>query len=91
MFAPVEAKLAAVRAARGRSRIAAALTVAALLSGCIPATTRLTGMDPADPTAKVAAVGHRSTIAPYASLRPAAPTAWRERNDGDAPQRKSER
>jgi len=58
------------------------------LSGCMPATGLLAGADPSDPVARVARVGYRSTIAPYTSLRPAAPAPWRERNDGVAPQPK---
>ncbi|MCK1739414.1 hypothetical protein IVA80_00620 [Bradyrhizobium sp. 139] len=60
------------------------------LSGCMPATTPLASADPADPAAKVAPVGYRSTIAPYTSLRPATPAPWRERNDGVAPQPKQD-
>ncbi len=84
MFAPIEAKPATVRTARSRrafnKRMAAALTAATLLSACVPATTPLAGKDPADPTAKVAAVGYRPVLAPYTSLRPATPAPWR----GDA-------
>jgi hypothetical protein len=67
-------------------RAAAVLTAAATaLAGCLPASVPASGADPADPAAKVAGVGYRSTIAPYDSLRPAAPAAWRERNDSAAP------
>ena len=95
MFALFEANRAAIRAARDRrssnSRIAAALAATMVLSACAPATTPLAGKGPADPAAKVAAVGYRSTIAPYTSLRPVTPAPWRERDDGDAPQPKSDR
>jgi len=95
MFALLRAKRAAIRTTRGRrrfnGRIAAALAAATLLSACLPVTPPLAGNDPADPAAKVAAVGYRSTIAPYASLRPVTPAPWRKRNDGDAPQPKSDR
>lgn len=57
------------------------------LSGCMPATTSIAT---ADPAAKVARVGYRSTVAPYTSLRPAAPAPWRERNDAVAPQPKQD-
>ena len=68
------------------------LALAALaLSGCMPATTQMAVADPADPAAKVAPVGYRSTIAPYTSLRPATPAPWRERNDTVAPQPKQDR
>ncbi|HLG82666.1 MAG TPA: hypothetical protein VKY22_16765 [Bradyrhizobium sp.] len=94
MFAPFPAKRAAVRAARGRApvnrRLAAALTAAMLLSACVPVTP-LAGNDPADPAAKVAAAGYRSTIAPYTSLRPATPARWRERGDGDTPATRPDR
>jgi hypothetical protein len=57
----------------------------------MPATAPLAGTDPADPSAKIAQVGYRSTIAPYTSLRPSTPVPWRERNDEAAPQPKPER
>ncbi|MCK1397571.1 hypothetical protein IVB40_28870 [Bradyrhizobium sp. 40] len=88
------AKSAAAFAARGRHfrfnwPLLAATALA--LSGCMPATTRVAGADPADPTAKVARAGYRSTIAPYTSLRPATPAPWRERNESVAPQPKQDR
>jgi len=88
------ARLAAVRSARGRGfgfnwPMPAAMMLA--LSGCMPATAPLAGTDPADPSAKIAQVGYRSTIAPYTSLRPSTPVPWRERNDEAAPQPKPER
>lgn len=68
------------------------LSFAALaLSGCMPATTRVASADPADPAAKVAHIGYRSTIAPYTSLRPATPAPWRGRNDAVTPQPKQDR
>ncbi|WP_342738334.1 hypothetical protein [Bradyrhizobium sp. B117] len=68
------------------------LALAALaLSGCMPATTQFASANPADPAAKVARVGYRSTIAPYTSLRPATPAPWRDRNDAVAPQPKQDR
>ena len=99
MFA-LFAEKCAVRAARGhratRHRIAAALTAVTCLSACVPVAPPLTRNDPADPSARVAAVRYRSTIAPYASLRPAKPEPpkpepWRERNDGDMPPPKADR
>lgn len=85
------ARIAAACSARGRRvtfnwLILAAITLT--LSGCMPATAPLAGADPADPAAGVAPVGYRSTIAPYASLRPAMPAPWRERNNSVAPQPK---
>jgi hypothetical protein len=95
MFALFAAKRAAVRPARGcrpvNGRIVAALMAVTCLSACGPVTPQLAGNDPADPTAKVAAVGYRSTIAPYTSLRPATPAPWGGRNDGDAPPPKADR
>ncbi|AJA65280.1 hypothetical protein JQ582_27055 [Bradyrhizobium japonicum] len=88
------AKFAAASAARGRHfRFNWPLLAgtALILSGCMPATVPVAGADPADPAAKVARVGYRSTIAPYTSLRPAAPAPWRERNDSVAPQPKQDR
>lgn len=64
---------------------------APVLSGCMPATTHMASADPADPAAKVAPIGYRSTIAPYTSLRPATPAPWRGRNEAVTPQPKQER
>ena len=86
------AKSAAASSARGRHPLfnpPLLAAVALMLSGCMPATTPTAGPDPADPTAK--AVGYRTTIAPYTSLRPATPAPWRERNDSGAPQPKQDR
>ncbi|RTL51735.1 MAG: hypothetical protein EKK40_09425 [Bradyrhizobiaceae bacterium] len=59
------------------------------LGGCTPTTTPLAGADPADPGARTSGVGYHSTIAPYSSLRPTAPSPWREQNDRAAPAPKS--
>lgn len=68
------------------------LALAALaLSGCTPATTEIASADPADPASRAAPVGYRSTIAPYTSLRPAAPAPWRDRNDAVTPRPKQDR
>jgi hypothetical protein len=73
-----------------RFRTLAGMAVTALtLGGCMPATVPLAGADPADPGAKVADVGYRSTVAPYTSLRPTTPSSWREQNDRVAPAPKS--
>jgi hypothetical protein len=64
--------------------------VALALSGCMPATVPMASADPADPAAKVARAGYRSTIAPYTSLRPAPPAPWRERNGAATPQPKQD-
>src|SRR5882724_537649 len=73
-----------------RFRAVGALAVTAFaLGGCMATTVPLAGADPADPGAKVAGVGYRSTVAPYTSLRPTAPSSWREQNDRVAPAPKS--
>ncbi|QDM25704.1 hypothetical protein FNL56_09650 [Tardiphaga sp. vice304] len=73
-----------------RFRTIAGLAAAALaLGGCLPTTVPLAGADPADPSARVAGVGYRSTVAPYTRLRPVAPSSWREQNDRAAPAPKS--
>ena len=97
MLAQLGAILTAVRSVverlfRDRCRLLAGMAVAALtLGGCLPTAVPLTGADPADPRASVAAVRYRSTAAPYTSLRPAAPSSWREQNDRVAPAPKSDR
>ena len=96
MLAQFGAKIAAVRKVaaklfRRRYAVRAAFGAAALsLGGCLPTTVPLASGDPADPSARAAGVG-RSTIAPYRSLRPSAPSAWREQNDRVAPAPKSDR
>ena len=95
MLAQLGARLAAVHSVVEklsgiRSRTIAGLTAAAVaLAGCIPATMPLVGADPADPGAKVAGVGYRSTVAPYSSLRPAVPSSWSDQNNHVAPAPKS--
>lgn len=59
------------------------------LGGCAVPLAPLVGADPADPGAKVAGVGYRSTIAPYASLRPTTPSGWKEQNQNVTPSPKS--
>jgi hypothetical protein len=39
----------------------------------------------------VAGTAYRSTVAPYTSLRPVAPSSWREQNDRVAPAAKTDR
>jgi hypothetical protein len=94
MSALFEANRAAIRAARDRrssnGRIAAALAATMMLSACVPTAPPLAGNDPADPAAKIAAVGSRSALAPYTSLRPVTPAPWRARNDDHAPQTQPE-
>jgi len=96
MSAQFGAWFAAVDTAGGRHSIiksaisgaVVAMTIAA--AGCTPATTRVAGADPADPAARVAGVGYRSTIAPYTALRPSTPAPWRERNESVAPKPRRE-
>ena len=95
MFAQFGANIAAVHSVadafyRKQFRILVGLVVAAIcLTGCLPTSPPLAGTDPADPTAPVAGVGYRSTVAPYTSLRPTAPSSWREQNDRASPAPKS--
>ena len=95
MLAQLGAILAAVRSVVETLfgigfRRSAGLAVAALVLGaCMPTTVPLAGADPADPNAGVAGVGYRSTVAPYSSLRPTAPSSWRDQNDRVAPAPKS--
>ncbi|PAY04071.1 MULTISPECIES: hypothetical protein [Bradyrhizobium] len=99
MFSFLGARLAAVATQRGRralptfvSRMAAAIVAPALLAGCVTdARPVAVAGDPANPSARTAAVGYRSTIAPYDSLRPSTPLPWRERNDGVTPPAKPDR
>jgi hypothetical protein len=97
MLAQLGAILTAVRSVverlfGDRSRLLAGMAVAALtLGGCLPTAVPLAGADPADPSAKVAGIRYRSTVAPYTSLRPATPSSWREQNDRVAPAPKSDR
>src|SRR5207244_5602916 len=91
----ISAAMLAARARHLRFRLvtgAAVTAVAIAATGCTPATTtRFAAADPADPAARVAGVGYRSTIAPYTSLRPSTPAPWRELNEQVAPQPKNER
>lgn len=68
----------------------AGIALAAMtLGGCAVPLAQLAGADPADPSAKVAGVGYRSTIAPYASLRPTTPSGWKEQNQRVTPSSRS--
>ncbi len=93
MLALSGAKSAASAVDERRSRFIWLLLAFALptLSGCMPAATHMASADPADPAAKAAPVGYRSTIAPYTSLRPATPAPWRGRNEAVTPQPKQDR
>lgn len=74
-----------IRFGAGAGLVLAAIT----LGGCVLPPAPLVGADPADPGAKVAGVGYRSSIAPYTSLRPTAPSGWSEQNQRVAPAPKS--
>jgi hypothetical protein len=71
-------------------RAAPGLLLGLLLAGCVTTVPLAGRPDPADPGVKVAGVGYRSTIAPYASLRPVSPGAWTNRNQRPGPTPKSE-
>ena len=96
MLTPIEVESTSARfkARRQRARMRAAgatIALAIVLAGCNPATTQFAARDPADPATPVPAVGYRSTIAPYNSLRPAMPAPWRQRNEQVTPQPRSKR
>lgn len=69
-----------------RARTVAALALATLAGSCwtLPPAP-VAGPDPADPTARTAAVGYRSTVAPYSKQRPVEPAPWRGQNQDVAP------
>ena len=91
MLAQFDANDSAVQSVGRRShsgkflRFAIAAAVAFAATGCTVPAVPLAGADPADPNARVAAVGYRSSVAPYTSLRPTVPTSWREQNNRAAP------
>lgn len=89
IFAAVQSLMETIFAIRIRM-LAGIPIMAVMLGGCMPTTVPLASADPADAGAKVAGVGYRSTIAPYTSLRPIAPSSWREQNDRAAPAPKSD-
>jgi hypothetical protein len=96
MLAQLGAILAAVRSVVEAifgirfQTLAGVVVTSFTLGGCMPTAVPLAGADPADPGARVAGAGYRSTIAPYTSLRPTAPSSWREQNDRVAPAPKSD-
>lgn len=95
MSAQIGATSAAVRSVVGRlfeirfGAFAGLAFAAMTLGGCVLPTAPLVGADPADPGVKVARVGYRSSIAPYSSLRPTAPSSWKEQNQRVTPTPKS--
>lgn len=73
------------------ARSCAAMLCMAALSACAgPNGPLVSGVDPSDPDAPVAAVGYRSTLSPYESMRPVAPGNWRQQNQSVGPQPKAE-
>lgn len=86
MIAQLGAKLAAVRSVAGTrygrklKSLAGILFTSITLGGCLQ-TPPLVGADPADPAAKVTGVSYRSVVAPYTSIRPTAPSSWRQQRD----------
>ncbi|MGT2440937.1 hypothetical protein ACU4GH_39835 [Bradyrhizobium betae] len=96
MFAQLGAILAAVQSVAGKvfgnrfRTIAATAATALALGGCMRTPAPLAGPDPADPNVRVAGVGYRSGIAPYTSMRPTAPSGWKEQNQRVTPSPKSE-
>jgi hypothetical protein len=96
MLAQLKAKDAAVHADasgfdRRHFRTLAWLVLAMVsLGGCLQTAPPMVGADPADPGARVADTGYRSTTAPYARMRPTAPTAWGGRNNDAPSSRKDE-
>jgi len=95
MSAQIGASFAAVGSAvcgifgRKFGTFAGVALAAIALGGCTVPTASLVGADPADPSARVAGVGYHSTIAPYASLRPATPSGWKEQNQRVTPSPRS--
>lgn len=77
-----------VRSSRALIGIAAAV----LLAGCntVPEVP-FVGADPADAAVPVPAARPSAVTAGYASLRPAAPTSWRQQNERVTPRPKNER
>lgn len=60
-----------------------------LLAGCAATPKQIaSGPDPSDPGVPVASVTYRPATGSYESLRPTAPTAWRQQNERVAPQQK---
>jgi hypothetical protein len=76
-----------LRARAGRVGI---VSLAWLMAGCAPPPMApFGGPDPSDPSAPAPSVSYRSTIGPFAKLRPVEPAAWTKSNKPDAPASKS--
>lgn len=91
MSTPLLAKRSAVGGGAGALRLSgpiAALLSALFIAGCTAPPPPLAGADPADPAARVAAVGYRSTLSGYRSQRPVEPGSWIEQNQRVAPESK---
>lgn len=75
---------------RAPGRLAGILSLAWFMGGCAPPPmTPFAGPDPSDPSASAPIVSYRSTIGPFADLRPVEPAAWTKSNDPAAPASKS--
>lgn len=84
--------LLSIRLARTRTivrQFTAVAVLGLLTAACTAAPEQLlAGADPSDPSVHVSSTSYRPVIGGYASLRPVAPTPWREQNDRAAPARK---
>jgi hypothetical protein len=59
--------------------------VALVTASCSAVPPPLTGPEPADPHAPVAAAGYRPALVPYTSRRPVEPTSWQQQNERVTP------
>ena len=81
MFAQFGAKCPAVHAvacgfSRRRFHLIGGFWLATALGACQQTAPPSVAADPADPNAKVAGAGYRSTTSPYTPMRPAEPAPW---------------
>jgi hypothetical protein len=74
------------RGPRPSIRLVAALTSAAVLTGCWAPPVGFAGRDPADPRAPTPPVGYQSSIGTYVRQQPVEPRPWGEQNERVAPQ-----
>lgn len=66
---------------RRAGRLASVTLIAGFAQGCASPPAPFIGPDPSDASAPAPMVNYRSTIGSYASLRPAEPSGWKERNE----------
>jgi hypothetical protein len=69
----------------GPLRVAGAIALGLLAGGCVATGRPITGADPSNPTARVAATTYRSVVSGYVSQRPVEPAPWREQNERVTP------